>query len=202
MRRTKEDSEETRKNILSAAITVFSDKGVSNATIENIATKANVTRGAIYWHFNNKLEIFDTLYEELHNPFIATIVDDLNKNHPEPIEQLRDLCIRLLVELGDAPEKSAILRLFLQKCDYSGELSVYKDIHNTCKNEKIESFTKYFDKAKRQNKIPKTADSALLALSLSCYIKGIVTEYLDDEQDFNIKEQAPKLINAFFAVYL
>ncbi len=56
-RKTKEDAEETKDSILEAATKVFMDKGFSNASLEQIAKKAGVTRGAIYWHFKNKMDI-------------------------------------------------------------------------------------------------------------------------------------------------
>src|SRR5690242_16957611 len=56
MRRTKEAAEETRQRLLEAALKVFSQKGYAAATLEEIAQEAQVTRGAIYWHFGSKDE--------------------------------------------------------------------------------------------------------------------------------------------------
>jgi hypothetical protein len=42
-------------------IAVFLERGVSRATLDEIARAAGVTRGAIYWHFRDKLEIFVAL---------------------------------------------------------------------------------------------------------------------------------------------
>ena len=56
MRRTKAEAEQTREDILNAAIDMFYKDGVSKTTLNGIATHAGVTRGAIYWHFKNKME--------------------------------------------------------------------------------------------------------------------------------------------------
>lgn len=61
MKRTKAEAEQTRDAIIAAAITVFLERGFSRATFDEIARTAGVTRGAVYWHFNSKLEIFDAL---------------------------------------------------------------------------------------------------------------------------------------------
>lgn len=82
MKRTKEDAEQTRENILNAAIGLFADKGVTATTLEDIAAAAHVTRGAIYWHFKNKLEIFDALHERLHRPLVTMIMEDVEKTTP------------------------------------------------------------------------------------------------------------------------
>ena len=52
---------DTRDRILDAAEDVFYDKGYSNTTLNEIAEAASVTRGAIYWHFKNKEDLFLSL---------------------------------------------------------------------------------------------------------------------------------------------
>lgn len=50
-------TQDTRQVILEAALRVFARSGVSAATLEDIATEAGVTRGALCWHFHNKDEL-------------------------------------------------------------------------------------------------------------------------------------------------
>jgi len=64
MKRTKEDAEITKNNILSAALDVFVSKGYRATRLDDVAAEANVTRGAIYWHFKNKYELFKNLMTE------------------------------------------------------------------------------------------------------------------------------------------
>ena len=58
MRRTKAEAEETRQAILAAAERVFFKKGVANSSLDEVAAAAGVTRGAIYWHFSSKTDLF------------------------------------------------------------------------------------------------------------------------------------------------
>ena len=55
---TKEQAELTRQRLLEAGLKIFSTKGFASTRLEDIAQEANVTRGAFYWHFKNKLELF------------------------------------------------------------------------------------------------------------------------------------------------
>ena len=134
MRRTKEESEETKNTILNTAMELFSRKGFSRTTLGEIAKIARVTRGAIYWHFKDKTEIFASLYERLHQPCVDMILQDISKEHPEPLIQLQDICIKLLLGLENDPQKRQVQTLFLIKSDYSGELKVYKKKHAEKKN--------------------------------------------------------------------
>jgi AcrR family transcriptional regulator len=55
----------TRNKILSAARTVFTEKGLVAATIDEIAERADVGRGSVYYHFENKDELIRQLIESL-----------------------------------------------------------------------------------------------------------------------------------------
>ncbi len=68
MRRTQEDAEKTKQMILDAGIKVFAEQGYYHTSMEDIARSANVTRGAVYWHFKSKedfiLAMADSIYTE------------------------------------------------------------------------------------------------------------------------------------------
>lgn len=59
-KRTHADALETRRTILQSALNMFSEKGYEKTSLSDIARDAGVTRGAIYWHFEDKGEL---LYE-------------------------------------------------------------------------------------------------------------------------------------------
>src|SRR6478735_7796316 len=65
VRRTKQEAHETRNRILDAAEQVFHDRGVAHASLEDVAAAAKVTRGAIYWHFKDKAELFDAMMQRV-----------------------------------------------------------------------------------------------------------------------------------------
>lgn len=68
-RRTKEDAEVTRNRLLDAAEQVFHLKGVAGASLLDVAKAASLTRGAIYWHFKDKADLFDALMQRATLPF-------------------------------------------------------------------------------------------------------------------------------------
>ena len=75
MRRSKNDAEKTKQLLVQAACEVFYREGVARATLEQIAREAGLTRGALYWHFNNKVDILDELFQ-----WIMPNVDVLQTN--------------------------------------------------------------------------------------------------------------------------
>ena len=198
MRRTKEDAEQTRDNLLKSAVQIFSEKGVARTTLEEIAKGAGVTRGAIYWHFDSKTQIFEALHESMHRPFLDAISEGLEKDHPEPIEQLRNLWIKLFLDLEHDEQRKQALILFMRKCNYSGDLAPYKEQHRKKQEESMQVFHDYFEKMKKAGKLSAETNSRLLMEGMFCFMKGLLIEYLDEPDGFEIKTRGSELIELFF----
>ncbi len=64
MRKIKEDAELTKKKVLDAAFDCFYNKGFGATTLEEVARSANLTRGAVYWHFSNKEDLYRQVVNE------------------------------------------------------------------------------------------------------------------------------------------
>ncbi|MAF97056.1 MAG: TetR family transcriptional regulator [Micavibrio sp.] len=199
MRRTKEEADKTRETILDTATALFATNGVTKTTLEDIAKAANVTRGAIYWHFKNKTEIFEALHDRLHRPFVEMIMQDLERDHDEPIEQLKDLCINLMLDLQKNEQKRQALILFNIKCDYAGELSIYKEKYRQEKKKALKLFAKYFERARDKGKLRDGEDPDMLCVAVQCFCKGILHEYLDNPTDKVFAKKIPILYERFFS---
>lgn len=65
-RKTREEAEATREAILLAALDLFSERGYSRATFSAIASRIGMTRGAVYWHFDNKTVLLAALIDYMH----------------------------------------------------------------------------------------------------------------------------------------
>ena len=63
VRKTREDALATRDALLTAALQTFRERGVAHTRLSDVAARAGVTRGAIYWHFKDKAELFAAVCE-------------------------------------------------------------------------------------------------------------------------------------------
>jgi|GEM_PF-624613 len=68
-RKTVDEAAVTRAALINAAIEVFAGQGYVNATLEMIATKAGVSRGAVYWHFSGKRVLLKHILDSHSLPF-------------------------------------------------------------------------------------------------------------------------------------
>lgn len=197
-RKTKEDAEATKDAILEAASIVFVNKGVAKASLEEIACTAGVTRGAVYWHFKNKADIFAALHEQLFTPFSEMLLEELEKKHPRPLEQLEALCVDLLIDLEDNAQKKRVLTIFFLRCDYSGDMECFLERQRQQKRKSMELFSRYFERAEEKGYLCGNADPKILTQALICYVTGIAIEYLRNPETFNLKPQAQSLMRLFF----
>ena len=119
MRRTKEDAAKTREAIVSAALACFERHGLARATMEQIAAEAGVTKGAVYWHFSNKHEIFHALRQQVSLPLLdradTTLLHAAGAPALERVGRFLDATLEALE--GDRRLREA-LSVMLFKCEY------------------------------------------------------------------------------------
>lgn len=101
MRRTKEEAERTRRQLMDVALRAFSARGYSAARLSDIAGEVGVTRGAVYWHFGSKKGLLFAILKEMANPYIQTATEVLESDL-EPGLKIRELVRRVM----DATDKS------------------------------------------------------------------------------------------------
>ena len=77
----KEAAARTREKLLDAAAKVIGKSGVVGATLQDIATAAGLTKGAVYSRFDSKedllIELLDRRFEAGHAQLLAVLTSDL-----------------------------------------------------------------------------------------------------------------------------
>mgnify|MGYP003694060425 CR=1 FL=1 len=88
-RRTKIEAAATRGALLDAAERVFRERGVARTSLAEVAASAGVTRGAVYWHFRDKAELFEALCERVQLPMEAMLASAGEIRQKDPLGALR-----------------------------------------------------------------------------------------------------------------
>ncbi len=90
-KRTHEAAMRTKQVILEAALSLFSEKGYDKTSLSDVARTAGVTRGAIYWHFEDKGELLCALCKELAEKYHLTsnLERAANPEEEDPLGQLK-----------------------------------------------------------------------------------------------------------------
>jgi len=98
---THKTKKERRSQIVDAAITCFAKKGYYEASMDDIAREAGLSKGSLYWHFPSKRELFRSLIET----WIAEVMVDL----PEAVAACTSNADKLMV-LADSIKKTVAIR--------------------------------------------------------------------------------------------
>ena len=117
MRRTKEDAEKTRCAILAAAEQLFLERGVAHTSLEHIARHAGVTRGAVYWHFQNKAHLFHEMLNQVRLPLEPLAQQLAAVDGLSSLQLLRDLCIEAMANLVLDEQRRRILTVDNERVD-------------------------------------------------------------------------------------
>ncbi len=92
-------AEDRRREILSAALTSFGRGGFHETTIDDIAREAGLSKGAVYWHFAGKRELFYALVDQILGDFEGELATpDPTLSGRERLERMVDAA--LSVDLG------------------------------------------------------------------------------------------------------
>lgn len=125
-RKTKAEAEATRCNILDAAERVFQAQGVSRTTLHDIAAAAGVTRGAVYWHFQDKGALFNAMLERV----LLPMEDAATLHRPLPGEAPLAALERHVVGLFEravADEQAQrVFDIVTHKAEYVGEMDAMR----------------------------------------------------------------------------
>ena len=127
VRKTKKDALATRDLILDAAECVFQRKGVSATSLQEIAQAAGLTRGAIYWHFQNKADVFDAMLQRVVLPLEHTLDTDGSNDDKEPLACLRGSMQDVLSQVVHDARIQRVLEIAMHKVEYVGDLQVVRE---------------------------------------------------------------------------
>ena len=117
-RRPAEPGVDRRQQILEAALDIFADQGFEGATTKQIAARAGVTSGLIYFYFPNKEELFCAAFE--HNARVMLSSLQFHTADPEqPVEVTLREAFGRFVEVLDSPRSLSILRLMMSTSAYA-----------------------------------------------------------------------------------
>jgi TetR/AcrR family acrAB operon transcriptional repressor len=112
----REQPSESRERILAAAVSVFALKGFQRASLDEIAAEANLTKGAIYWHFRSKNDLFTSLLEYRFQQHTAPLAEELALALAAPTTQARQQAIATMLRdmLNRFHDNAAWPRLYLE----------------------------------------------------------------------------------------
>ena len=196
MRRTKEDAEKTRAALLASAERLFLANGVTQTSLSQIACDAGVTRGAIYWHFENKADLLNQLLDKVRLQPEKLTQRSGGYGSKHPLRSLRDLCIERLKALAMDEQKRQVMEILLHRCEFTDELMATETHHNLLINQLINQCEQIL--ASNIEILRPGVTPRLAAISLHALIIGLFIGWTRNPQLFDPVVDSGPLIDPLF----
>jgi TetR/AcrR family acrAB operon transcriptional repressor len=196
-RRTKEEAAATRDSILDAAEKLFVEQGVSRTTLQHIATAAGVTRGAIYWHFDDKGALFNAMMERAILPLEAEMQVLDQGESDDPLVDLRNYVLAVLDRTVEDPGARRVFEIATLKVEFVGEMDAVRQ-------RRQQNMANWMSRAERRIRV--AADKGLIgnhvephrtALALWIMMDGLIRNWMFDPQGFDLVQIGKSVIDPY-----
>ena len=198
MRRTKEEAAATRATLLKTALSVFSVKGYSAATLADVAKAAKVTRGAIYWHFKSKADLYNTLVEAV-SARGAAVVQQAVAEGGTLIEILRRVFVRQCAVMEEDREARAVMELALFKTGLDPELQAGRKKQLEAGNALVAGITDAMRMGMAQGVLRQDVQPDDMARAFIAFENGVIQLWLTSPRSFSLKTSAESFADILIA---
>lgn len=197
VRRTKEEAFATRQRLLDAAELLFQAQGVSQTTLQQIALKAGTTRGAIYWHFKDKADLFNAMMERVTLPMEEGMRAAVDAGEHDPIALLeRGIMDAFRMATAD-PHVRRVFEIASYKVEYTQEMSAVQERHFSGRQGCIDDFEKALRLAAVQARVKLAIPAGTAALGLHALISGLMQDWLLTPDSFPLLLAGRRLFRTY-----
>jgi len=200
VRRTKEEALETRHRLLDAAEVLFQAQGVSQTSLQQIAQQAGATRGAIYWHFKDKADLFNAMMERVVLPLEAAVqAASAPEADADPMDEIERAMVEALKLMTADPQVRRVFEVATHKVEYTHDMESVQQRHLMSRNACVVDFEKAMHHAARQRGIRLPIPAAVAAQGLHALISGLIQNWLLDPEAFDLVSTGRRTFRIYLA---
>ncbi|MFY9288070.1 MAG: TetR family transcriptional regulator [Alphaproteobacteria bacterium] len=197
-RRTKDEAEKTKHAILNAAEKVFYKHGVSRTSLEQIAAVAGVTRGAVYWHFKDKIELCEAMCERVFLPQEDVLERLSQSNTDMPLDDLKKACCDSLKLIANDKQRQRVISILMFRCEYVEDMAAIRKRRLECKDKMLKQCLKILERAHKLKMLAPGWTPHAAAVCIQSLMGGFIMNGLEGRKEFELAKAAPEIIETFF----
>lgn len=201
VRRTKADALATRDRLLDTAEQLFSERGVSRTSLNDIAVAAGTTRGAIYWHFKDKAALFNAMMDRVTLPLEDTLAcagqasDDDTPS--APLERLRSAFLNALQKTVHDAQTRRVFDIAIHKVEYVEEMLDVRDRHLRARDDCVAMTRAGLLQAARLGEVKLPMPAVTAAHGLHAMVDGLLQNWLLAPDTFDLEAAGRQSIDAY-----
>ncbi len=197
VRRTKEDAAATRNGLLDAAERVFREKGVSRASLSDIATAAGATRGAIYWHFKDKVDLFNAMMDRVTLPLEEGCAQFSCLANGDPVGRLRAVMAFVLNAVASNAQARQVFEIAMFKVEYVDEMAAIRDRHIAASGAFTAQLAADFALAAEGSRAKMSLSPHEAAVALHALFDGLIQNWILCQGEFDLVKVGRSATDAF-----
>jgi TetR/AcrR family acrAB operon transcriptional repressor len=199
VRRTKEEALATREQLLDAAERVFRKRGVGHASLAEVADEAGVTRGAIYWHFQSKADLFQAMVVRAEMPHEASLQRMEEAAHADPMAALRTAALESLLQIARDERAQCVYEVVFLRCEYTEELKPVRDQHAQSRARCYGRLERVLGAAVQRGQLPAHLDVRAAARAMYAFVGGLMRDALEVPAEVDLARKAGWFVDLFLA---
>lgn len=197
VRRTKEEAQATRDHILDTAELVFQQRGVMRSSLQDIASAAGLTRGAIYWHFENKADLFNAMMDRVTLPMEQSI--NAAQAVETPLQRLRISVLTALHKTATDEQARRVFLIATQQVEFNGEMLAVRARKLKWRDEYLRYLMQEFETAAQEARLVLPIPARTAALGLKAILTGLLDNWLLDTRDFDLVPVGTQVMDRYLA---
>lgn len=179
-RRTREEAEQTRQALLDTALRLFSERGIGQTSLKDIAAETGVTHGALYWHFRNREDLVQALYQRSRLPLAELQLEQLQAARQSGIDALEAFLLSWCELLVDDGPHGQVWQVFHRGSGAVPELQGLRDEIAQEHREWRDRIVQFIRRARKQKQICVQDQAALEAQA--AHLMVLVFGLIDSRQ--------------------
>ena len=197
-RKTKLEAQETYVALLDAAEQVFSEKGVTRTTLNDVAIAAGMTRGAIYWHFKDNTALFQAMCDRAFLPMDALLKEIIDAPDKEPLIALRKMTVHFFKQVACDQRQRKVFNIIFHRCEKTEDMAFFA-LEQEKRAECLSQMESILCDAVSQGKLPANTDTAIAMHAIHSYLIGVIHEWLIDTSAYDLEMHGEGMIDMFLA---
>ena len=196
MKKTRAETLQTREHLLAAALEVFWRNGVSRASLHEIAQEAGVTRGALYWYFKNKENLFEELFRQNFEPVHSQMSDEVLHSVPDIWQHLHDTLLSIFKIIAENEQQQKFCNIIFLKCERTSRNRSITELAERYFNHHHTMVFNTLQMCHRRGRLPENIDLELAALFLNSSINGLLQLWIENPAGFDLVSAAGKILRS------
>ncbi len=177
-----------------AALETFYRKGIARTSLNEIAQTAGVTRGALYWHFKNKEDLFDALFQRICDDIENCMAKDTESAEGQSWAVFRRTLLHFFERLQSNDIHYKFHSILFLKCEHTEQneavIAIAKK-HQSLWREKIVAV---LTDAVQQKALADNLDTDMAVIFIKSSLDGLIWRWLSSGQGFDLAKTAPRMI--------